>query len=45
MNPFALAVGVMNFAAAVWHGTYSEWKMATVWACYGVAGIVLAFVK
>ena len=45
MNPFTIVVAVTNFMASGWHVYHGEWKMATVWFCYGIAGSILAFVK
>lgn len=45
MNPLTLIVALTNFLAASWHFYHGEWKMAVVWMCYSVSGVMLAFVK
>jgi hypothetical protein len=45
VNPITFTAAATNFAASGWHIFHSEWRMAVVWACYGIAASVLAFVK
>jgi hypothetical protein len=45
MNPFTILVAITNFMAAGWHCWQGEYRMMTVWLCYGIAGAALAFAK
>ncbi len=45
MNKFTIIVGILQFGAAAEAAYKGNWKMAVIFACYGLCSIILAFVK
>lgn len=42
MNPFGIAVAVLQFAAGLYAAWGRDWPMAVVWICFSIAGAILA---
>lgn len=42
VNPFGLAVAVLQFSACVYALFKHDWGMSIVWFCFSVSGLVLA---
>lgn len=42
---FPTLVGVLEFAAATVYATQGDWIACVVWACYGVAAVLLGLMR